>query len=81
MGKTCGPCPDSALRGGYGGRGHLADRGIDPKGDKVVQGHWASVGDVEGCGGDLTLPARNCYHLSRLPTWFLGGLRYRDSHP
>ena len=23
---------------------------------------------MEGCGGDLTSPARNCHHLPRLPT-------------
>ena len=50
--------------GGDGGRGHLAYRGIDTKGEKVVQGHWASRGDGEGCGGNLTSPTSTAitYH-------------------
>ena len=70
IGKNCGTSPDGVSRGGDGGRGHLADRGINPKGEKVVQGHWASGVDVEGCGGDLTSPAHNHHHLTRLSTWF-----------
>ena len=66
---------------GDGGRGHLADRGIDTKGKKLVQGNWDSGGDVEGGGGYLTSPACNRHHLPRLPTWFSGGLRYKESHP
>ena len=30
--KTCGPGPDGVSRGGDGGRGHLTDRGVYPKG-------------------------------------------------
>ena len=34
LGKTCGPSPDGVLSGGDSGRGHLADRSNDPKGEK-----------------------------------------------
>ena len=35
-----------------------------PKGRKEYMGYWASGGDVEGCGGDLTSPAHDRHHLS-----------------
>ena len=63
MGKTCGPDPDGVLRGGDGGRGYFSDRGVDPKGEKGVKGNWDSGGDVEGRGGDLTLPTHDRHHL------------------
>ena len=59
----------------------MAGGGNDTKGATGVQGDWASVGDVEGCGGDLTSPAHNLHHLPRIPTRISGGSRHKYRHP
>ena len=63
MVKTCGTDPDGVSRGGDGGGGYLADRGVDPKMEKGVKGHSVGGGDVEGLGGDLASPAHDHHHL------------------
>ena len=81
LGKTGGADTDCVLRGGDDGGGYVADCGVNPEREKVVQRNWVGGGDVEGRGDNLTLPAHDRNHLPQRPTRFPGGLRYWDSHP
>ena len=40
MGKTGGTDTDSVSRGGKGGGGYVADRGVNPEREKGVQINW-----------------------------------------
>ena len=59
----------------------MAGGGNDTKGVKGVQVNWASGGDMEGCGGNLTLPDHNLHRLPRFPTQISVGSRHRYRHP
>ena len=63
MGKTGGTGTDGVSRGEDGGGGYVADRGVNPEREKVVQRNWVGGGDVEGRGGNITSPAHDRNHL------------------